>query len=360
MSSLYVHIPFCRHICAYCDFPKVLFREEWAFSYVEELKKDLLFYGKGDFDTIYIGGGTPSALPLPLLEDLLSFLSPYLREKGEFTIEMNPEDASRELFRLLRKYRVNRLSMGMESASERLLKLMKRKAGYGQVKQAVSLAKEEGFSNISVDLIYALPDETMEELKADLSYLFSLSLPHWSAYSLSINPGTLFHHAGYKEMDEEEAAKQYEEILAQARKRGYRRYEVSNFAKEGYESRHNMAYWKDEEYLAIGLGASGYHEGIRYRLTPNLAAYLSGTRRIEEEVVTIEEDKKYFFLTNLRLEEGFALEDYSRRFSSSFLDEYGSVASKLEKQGLLKQEKGRLFCTDKGLLLLDRVLVELY
>lgn len=360
MPSLYVHIPFCRHICAYCDFPKVLFREEWAFSYIDELKKDLLAYEEKSFSSIYLGGGTPSSLPLPLLEALLSFLAPYLEEGGEFTSEMNPEDANEEYFILLRKYGVNRLSIGMESASSHLLSLMKRKANYGEVQKAVMLARENGFKNISVDLIYGLPNETEEELKQDLAYLFSLNTPHFSAYSLSVSPGTSFYNDGYEEMEQEEAAKEYEIILNEARKRGYRRYEVSNFSLEGYESRHNKVYWKDEEYLAIGMGASGYYKGVRYKNTLNLKDYLDGKRRIEEEKVTPEDDEKYFLLTNLRLDVGFSEETYEKRFGYSFISRHREAYEKLLAQGLLKREEGRIFCSDSGLLLLDRVLVELY
>lgn len=360
MPSLYVHIPFCRHICAYCDFPKVLFREEWAFSYIAELKKDLLSYGEKSFKTIYLGGGTPSALPLSLLEELLAFLSPYLEKGGEFSIEMNPEDSGEEFFLLLRKYGVNRLSMGLESSSFRLLSLMKRKAGKGEVAKAVALARKCGFENISVDLIYGLPEESEEELKSDLDYVFSLSLPHFSAYSLSVNKGTSFYNAGFREMDDELSAKQYEIILEEARNRGYKRYEVSNFAKNGYESRHNLTYWKDEEYLAIGMGASGYYRGVRYKNTLNLFDYLSGKRRIEEENVTPEEDEKYFLLTNLRLSEGFEEKDYEKRFGISFAEKHSKELASLSKKGLLNREAGRIFCSDNGILLLDRVLLELY
>jgi oxygen-independent coproporphyrinogen-3 oxidase len=359
-TALYLHIPFCAHICSYCDFPKVLYTPEWAFSYLSELKKEVVSEGISSVKTLYVGGGTPTSLNEEELEDLLSFLAPYLEEGGEFTVEANPENFTLAKAKILKKHGVNRLSFGVQSSSPRLLALMGRKHTFLQATEAVKLAREAGFDNISCDLIYGLPEETMAELEDDIDALLSLKSEHLSTYCLSVNPGTLFSARHISEMDQALAADEYEEILQRLRKEGYDRYEVSNFAKEGHYSRHNLTYWKDLPYYAAGLGASGYVGNLRYTNTRDLSAYLRGKRHVEEEIVTPEEDRKYFFLTNLRLERGFTLEDYQKRFGDSFEKTYEKAVEPLIASGLLTLTKERVFASDKGILLLDRILLALY
>jgi oxygen-independent coproporphyrinogen-3 oxidase len=311
-------------------------------------------------DTLYIGGGTPSVLPLPLLADLLAFLSPYLAKDGEFTLEGNPESLDEEKLRLLREYGVNRLSIGVESASPSLLSLMGRHHSFQEAQEAVQLAKKVGFTNINCDLIYGLPNEDLATLNQDIDALLSLKVPHLSTYCLSVNPGTLFHNQGRQEMEQSLAADQYDLILRRLRAVGYDRYEVSNFCLAGKKSRHNLTYWHDEEYYAAGMGASGYVHGVRYDNTRNLEAYLSGEWRANEEKVDRQSALEYYFLTNLRLEEGFALKDFQARFGFAFEEKYRSVIAKEVALGLAKLEQGRFYATDQGILLLDRLLIELY
>ena len=277
-ESLYVHIPFCTHICGYCDFTKVLYRDEWVFLYVESLIKQLDSLDiKTPLKTVYVGGGTPSSLPNELLKQLLEKLHKYLDPKDyEFTLEANPESLSKEKLLIMKEAGVNRLSIGLQSSNDKYLKLMGRHHTFKEGVEAVKLAKECGFENITCDLIYGLPLEKVEDVKKDIEELLDLNVPHLSTYCLSISKGTAWHKDGYKEMDDEEAALQYETILNEFRKAGYIRYEVSNFAKPGYESRHNMTYWKDNEYYAAGLGASGYLNGERFTFTKNLNSYLKG------------------------------------------------------------------------------------
>ena len=357
--ALYVHIPFCAHVCAYCDFPKVLFNEKWAFSYLERLKEEFLAQRIALVETIYIGGGTPTSLPDALFEELLAFLEPHLANAGEFTVEANPENLSITKLRLMRKYRVNRLSIGVESSQGILLSLMGRKHTFADAQKAVDAAKKEGFSNINCDLIYALPGETDEELDLDLEALLSLDVPHLSTYCLSVNRGTSFFNRGFHEADDDVAAGQYEKILARLRASGYDRYEVSNFARPGFESRHNLTYWRDEEYYAVGMGASGYVGGVRFDNTRNLGSYLAGHPRGKDEVVTPESDLTYFFLTNLRLEKGFEMARFEKRFGFSFLSRFKEKADKLVAEGLLKISPESVSCSDRGLLILDRVLLAL-
>lgn len=359
-KALYVHVPFCAHLCAYCDFPKVLYDDRWAFSYVQELKKEAASYGPFKAKTLYFGGGTPTSLSLPLLEELLAFFSPFLLPGGEFTVECNPESASSEKLLLLKKYGVNRLSFGVESSTPRLLQLMGRKHTFLSAQEAIARAKSVGFSNLNADLIYALPNETMDELQNDIAKMLSLSLPHLSTYCLSVNPGTVFFNKGYKEMEEDGAADQYELILSSFRKAGYERYEVSNFCQGGFQSQHNLAYWKDEEYIGLGMGASGYLHGVRYDNVRNLSAYLSSHWRKSEEKVDAKSALEYYFLTNLRLAEGFSLQAFEKRFSFSFLKEYQAEIALLEKEGLVEVVGDSFRANDRGILLLDRILLTLY
>jgi len=326
---------------------------------MECLKEEFLAQRIALVETIYVGGGTPTSLPDSLFEELLALLEPHLLNGGEFTVEANPENLSVAKLRLMRKYRVNRLSIGVESSQEKLLKLMGRRHTFAEAERAVDLAKKEGFDNINCDLIYALPGETNEDLDQDIEALLSLDVPHLSTYCLSVSKGTSFFNRGFHEAEDDVAAGQYEHILARLREKGYDRYEVSNFARPGYESRHNQTYWRDEEYYAVGMGASGYVDGVRFDNTRNLGSYLTGHPRAKDEVVTSESDLTYFFLTNLRLEKGFELARFEKHFGFSFLSRYKEKADKLVAEGLLTISPANVSCTDRGLLLLDRVLLAL-
>ena len=359
-NSLYVHIPFCEGICAYCDFTKVLFNKKWAFSYVEELEKELKSKEIGLVDTIYVGGGTPTCLPIELLDKVLSMLQPHLSEGGEFSIESNPENLSIEKCSLLVSKGVNRLSIGVQSTKSKFLSSMGRKHNLDQVKKAISNAKKASISNINLDMIYGLPTETVEDAIKDAKILSSLGVEHLSAYSLTIGNGTLFHQQGFHEASQEDNASQYEAIMDVFEKAGYKRYEVSNFAKEGFECRHNLTYWKDNRYYAIGLGASGYEEDIRYKNTSNLSKYLQGQWLSEEEKVKKNDDIHYYLLCNLRLVEGFLLKDFEDRFGYSFLEAKLETINKLKGQGLLEANPRSIRCSERGLYLLDRILVDLF
>lgn len=360
-NSLYVHIPFCAHICSYCDFAKVLYDEKWAFSYIEELKREISSYKiNHKLDTIYFGGGTPTCLPNELLDEILAFVQPLLKDDGEFTIEGNPETITEDKIKILKNRGINRLSLGLESANPHFLELMGRKHSFEDAENAVLLAKKNGIDNISVDLIYALPGETLKDLEKDVEALISLGVPHLSSYSLTVSSGTLFYKKGYREMDDEESASMYNLILEKLEEAGYERYEVSNFAKNGKYSRHNLTYWHDEEYYGVGLGASGYVNNIRYTNTKSLKTYLSGEYIAEKENLTIESSLEDFFLTNLRLAKGFSKSNFKERFGFSFENKYENQLKKLKRENLLIETEKSIYPTNKGILLLDRILLELF
>lgn len=361
-SSLYVHIPFCHHLCAYCDFPKVLYAKAWGFSYLEALEKELTWrkVPKRPLRTLYLGGGSPSALSLEELTALFRILSPYFDEKTEVSFEANPEDLSEEKLLFLKEAGVSRLSIGIESSLPKYLLLMGRHHSFEDAKQALERAKRLGFRRLSADLIYGLPLEAPEEAREEAKNFLSLGLTHYSAYSLSVHPGTRFYNRGIKEMEEGACADLYEALLSAFREAGFERYEVSNFAKDGDYSRHNLVYWRDEPYFAVGLGASGYVGRVRYTNTRNLSSYLKGDFEAEREVLTPQSEKEDFFLTNLRLAKGFSLSRYKERFGEDFEKRYEKEIEPLKAHGLLETKDGFARATDRGLLLLDQILLALF
>lgn len=359
-SSLYVHIPFCDHLCAYCDFCKVFYRADWASSYLDALFSEISALPVKEFSTIYVGGGTPSSLSNEQFARLLRFLSPLHLPGGEFSLEANPESFDEEKAALCARYGVNRLSFGIQTSHPRLLALLGRKHDFAMAKEAIRRAKEAGISNVNADLMYALPGESEEEFEEDLRAFFDLDLPHYSCYSLILEEDTVFAKHGLRETDQDTQGACYERLLSYARKRGYRRYEVSNFAKPGMESKHNRVYWRDEEYYGVGLGASGYVNDTRYANVRSLPLYLREPgKRAEEELVGEEDARSYFLLCFLRLEEGFSREEYEKRFGASFEEEF-PAARTLYSRGLLENADGRVRATDRGMMLLDSVLVDLF
>lgn len=311
-------------------------------------------------ETIYVGGGTPTCLNNFLLKDLLSFLSAYLKEGGEFTVEGNPENINEEKLYILKGMGVNRLSIGIQSSNDKNLSFLGRKHTFQEAKQAVALAKSIGFENISVDLIYAFANQKIEDVNKDLNEFISLEVPHVSTYSLIIEKGTAFYNHRLKEADDELSANMYNLILSRLREAGYERYEVSNFAKDGHYSRHNLTYWHDEEYYGVGLGASGYLSGVRYTNTRSLTSYLDHNYIQASEKLTTKSELEDFFLTNLRLAIGFNKKVFKKRFGFEFIDEYKIQLDKLSKQGLLCETEDSIAPTDLGILLLDRILLELF
>ncbi len=358
-NALYVHVPFCEHICAYCDFTKLFYNQKFIEPYLEALFKEIDSFNIDKVDTIYIGGGTPSALNDSELEAILKKVSPFLRENGEFSVEGNVENLTLSKLKLLKKYGVNRLSIGVEATTNDALELLNRHHTFLETKKVISMAREVGFNNINVDLIYGYPNETIDVLNIDLENILSLNTEHISIYSLTVNPGTLFKNRGIKEQNEDDSRLFYEVILKKLRENGYIRYEVSNFAKPNYYSRHNLVYWKDEEYFGVGLGASGYLNGVRYTNTKNLEKYIKGQYIDVQEKLTKDEEIADFLLTNLRLEQGFKKLTFKNRFGFDFLDKYQNKAMKLIDAKLLIANDDTIRASDEGILLLDRILLEL-
>ena len=281
MKSLYIHIPFCKSICSYCDFAKMFYNEFLALSYLDELSNEVNNNYKQDMlETIYIGGGTPSILSKKELNKLFSITNKLNIEPNyEFTIEANIADINEDFLKLCKNNKVNRLSIGIETINDKFYKFLNRKNNIEDIKNKILLAKKY-FSNINIDLMYAFPNETMEDLKCDLDFFKSLDVEHISIYSLIIEENTKLYIEGIKPISEELDREMYYYIIDYLENIGYKHYEISNFSKEGLESRHNLNYWNNLNYYGFGLGASGYIENTRYTNTRGINSYLKGNYKI--------------------------------------------------------------------------------
>ncbi len=358
-NSLYIHIPFCSKICPYCDFVKTLDILDFKSRYLDELIKDInnLVSMGYFFKTIYVGGGTPSVLTCDQLEKILKAVKPLLDFTYEFTFEANPESLSENKLKILSKYGVNRISIGVQSFNKKVLNYIGRDYDVNII-ELINLTKKY-ICNINVDFIYGLPFQNFNDIKNDLNEFLKLEINHISIYSLILEKGTTFYNDQVKELDEDTNREYYDYIVSFLRENGFKRYEVSNFAKQGFQSKHNLTYRKDEEYIGIGIGASGNFNNKRYRISGSLNKYLDGIRDAEVESITKQDDKEYYLICNLRLEDGFNVNDYINRFGENILEAKKSVIDELISTGLLILEDNYLKCTDNGIALLDLVLLKL-
>lgn len=302
MRSCYVHIPFCASICTYCDFCKMYYNSNWVDKYLESLRNEIEKNYKGEeLSTIYIGGGTPTCLSEKQLEKLFKILEVLKKDRScEYTIETNVESLNLNKIKLLKKYGVNRVSVGVQSVLDKNIKYLGRHHNKEQVKNIVGLLKKNGIYNINVDLIYALENQSIDDLKIDLDFLISLDIKHISTYSLIIEDNTKLGVSRTEPIEEEIDFEMYKYICDTLKQNGFIHYETSNFSVYGYESKHNLTYWNNEEYYGFGLGASGYIDGIRYDNTRGLNKYLNGNYKLNEEKINLNTKIENEFILGLR------------------------------------------------------------
>lgn len=312
MESVYIHIPFCKSICSYCDFCKMLYNGSWVTQYLNALIEEIKDKYDGEvIKTLYIGGGTPSSLSLKDLKYLFEIIKQFnLTELEEFTFECNLNDLNAELLQFLLDNGVNRLSIGIESFNEDKLKFMERHHTFLEAEEKFKLMRKMGFNNINIDLIYGIPGETLKDLKKDLELFLKLEPDHISTYSLIVEDNTKIGINGVIPIPEELDASMYEEICEKLDMKRYEHYEVSNFAKKGKKSKHNLKYWNNEEYYGFGLGAAGYTNGIRYENTRSLTEYINGKRRKKEEILSTEDKMYNELMLGFRKMEGINLKDF--------------------------------------------------
>ena len=359
-KALYIHIPFCESICDYCDFTKLQYFHSFAEKYLHALKKELddRVLNK-DLKTIYIGGGTPTSLNDEEFETLLKMVEPYSKEVEEYTIEANPESLSLSKIKLMKKYGVNRVSIGVESTDDQILKSINRKHTFCDVQNAVKNLRENGISNINLDLIIGLPNVSFKMLEKDIKNILSLNPNHISCYSLTVHEHTVFHINKIEEPDEEYAYNAYKVINKLLEGSGYTHYEVSNWAKPGFESKHNLTYWYNERYYGIGLGASGYIDNVRYKNTTNFEKYVSNKNDLEEEIVDLEDDKQYEIMLRLRTRFGINLKDYQEKFGEDLYQLHKQVIDDYIARGYLTYLNGVISPTFEGMMILDKIYLDL-
>ena len=364
-SSAYVHIPFCTQICYYCDFSKVFIKNQPVDAYLEHLIQETRSYEIGKLRTLYIGGGTPTALSAQQLAYLLTELPKVmdLSEVEEFTIEANPGDLDPDKIAVLKDSQVNRVSLGVQTFDNKMLKKIGRSHQEQDIYDNIRHLKQAGFNNISIDLIYALPGQTMDQVKENVAKAIDLDIPHMSLYSLILENHTVFMNRmrrGKLPLPKEELeAEMFEYIIEELEKAGFEHYEISNFSKPGFESRHNLVYWDNAEYYGLGAGASGYVDGIRYKNHGPIRHYLeaveAGKARITEEHLTLEEKMEEELFLGLRKKTGVSKARFEEKFGVSFDQRYGQVVSSLTEQGLLVPDDKQVRMTKRGLFLGDTV-----
>lgn len=364
-SSAYVHIPFCTQICYYCDFSKVFIKNQPVDAYLEHLIQETRSYEIGKLRTLYIGGGTPTALSAQQLAYLLTELPKAmdLSEVEEFTIEANPGDLDPDKIAVLKESQVNRVSLGVQTFDNKMLKKIGRSHQEQDIYDNIRHLKQAGFDNISIDLIYALPGQTMDQVKENVAKAIDLDIPHMSLYSLILENHTVFMNRmrrGKLPLPKEELeAEMFEYIIEELEKAGFEHYEISNFSKPGFESRHNLVYWDNAEYYGLGAGASGYVDGIRYKNHGPIRHYLeaieAGKARITEEHLTLEEKMEEELFLGLRKKSGVSKARFEEKFGVSFDQRYGQVVASLTEQGLLVPDDKQVRMTKRGLFLGDTV-----
>ncbi|WP_421114895.1 radical SAM family heme chaperone HemW [Streptococcus oralis] len=364
-TSAYVHIPFCTQICYYCDFSKVFIKNQPVDSYLEHLLEEFRFYDIQKLSTLYIGGGTPTALSAPQLEVLLDGLTKNLDLSvlEELTIEANPGDLDADKIAVLKQSPVNRVSLGVQTFDDKMLKKIGRSHLEKDIYENIDRLKLAGFDNISIDLIYALPGQTMDQVKKNVAKAISLDIPHMSLYSLILENHTVFMNRmrrGKLPLPKEELeAEMFEYIIAELERSGFEHYEISNFSKPGFESRHNLMYWDNAEYYGIGAGASGYVNGVRYKNHGPIRHYLNaveaGNARITEEHLSQREQMEEEMFLGLRKKSGVSMARFEEKFGRSFDRLYGEIIRDLVQQGLMQIDGDRVRMTKRGLFLGDTV-----
>lgn len=358
-KSVYIHIPFCNTICTYCDFCKFYYQKKWIAPYLSHLKKEIeQNYKQEPIRTLYIGGGTPSALSKEELNELFTCIQVLdLSQCEEFTFECNIESITEEKAQFLYEHQVNRISIGVETFHPKHLKTLNRNHTKQEVKQKINMLKQIGFQNINVDFIYALPNETLEEVKEDIKLFLELDIPHISTYSLMIEPSTILGIQKTIPINSDLDAKMYQEICNTLKEHGFKHYEISNFTRPGYASKHNLVYWNNEEYYGFGVGASGHIEKKRYDNTRNISKYLTGITKQTESFVTRQEQIENECILGFRKIEGISKKKFIQKYQYP-LEQY-SIIKKLLQEGKLEQNETHIYIKEENLYTSNGILCEL-
>jgi oxygen-independent coproporphyrinogen-3 oxidase len=358
--SLYIHIPFCKQKCLYCDFPSYSGKERLMNEYVDALNKEILQKAeKYSINSIFIGGGTPSYLKDSNLQSLLATLNKLnLKENLEFTVECNPGTLNKKNLDIMKKYNVNRISMGLQATKNSVLKEIGRIHSYEEFKNNYLLARDIGFDNINIDLMFGLPNQTLADWKESLEEIAKLEPNHISAYSLIIEEGTHFYNLYEQDklnLPEEDIERlMYLSTKDILNKYGYHQYEISNFAKIGKECFHNKVYWKCDEYLGLGVSASSFIDEKRIKNIDVIEEYIEKLNKDENvieqiHVNDISDNMEEFIFMGLRMSEGIKINEFKKRFNKDIYEVYGNIIEKNIKRELLICNSEKLFLSCRGM-----------
>lgn len=363
MTGIYIHIPFCMQKCRYCDFVSFAGRKHLMRPYTDALVRQIQQSPPVKADTVFIGGGTPTVLPAGCLERILYALNERfdISPQAEMTTETNPGTLDKDKLEVLRRYGINRISLGAQSMSDSELGLIGRIHTAEEVRTGVKMLRDAGFCNINIDLMTALPTQTEKSLSNTLEQILKLSPEHISCYSLIIEEGTPifedYRSGRFRELDEEQDRALYRQVCGYLAQNGYSRYEISNFARPGFECRHNIKYWQGDDYLGLGTAAHSYIDGVRYRMTANIEEYINdGFDRLDEQKLTKEDKMSEFMILGLRMDIGVSRAEFKERFSEEIEERFH--LEKFINGGFMKYEDGRYAFTDKGIDVSNAILCE--
>ena len=373
IQAAYIHIPFCVHICHYCDFNKVFLKGQPVDEYLHALKKEIIMTlnepPKNELKTVFVGGGTPTSLSAEQLKKLCEIIGSLLpvSKDAEVTFEANPGDLTEEKLYQLREGGVNRLSIGVQSFEEHLLEKIGRTHRNEDVYKTVSNAKKVGFDNISIDLMYGLPGQKLEDFIHSMKEAFSLNIQHLSSYSLIVEPKTVFYNLMRKGKlrlpSEEDDAIMYDTLMKMAKENGLKQYEISNFARPGYESKHNLTYWNNEEYYGFGAGAHSYMHQVRKSNVGPVNHYIQQIHQgnlpiLEESHLSVTERMEEEMFLGLRKVEGVSIETFISKYEKDPLELFSQQLAKLKRDGLIDMDSGYIKLTKKGMFLGNTVFQE--
>lgn len=355
--SIYIHIPFCNSICTYCDFCKIFYNKKYINDYLNNLEQEIKVRYKSEIvNTIFIGGGTPSSLDDEELIRLMNIIEIFkLNDNYEFTVECNIESITENKLKIMKKYGVNRISIGVESFDNSIIKLLGRNHTKKDVYNKIGIVKRY-FSNINIDLIYAAYDD-INILKSDIDCFLKLDIPHISTYSLIIEDNTMLKINGMKNIDEDIDYEMYKYIEDALEKNNYIHYEISNYAKNGYQSKHNLVYWNNEEYYGFGLSSTSYINNERITNTKNLRKYLNGeyldTSVYEDKDIRMENE----IMLGLRKLDGIDLDRFKEKFNVSLEDIYN--IDNLVRNGYLIRDNNCIKIDKKYMYISNEIIVRI-
>lgn len=370
--GLYFHIPFCNSKCFYCDFNSYVSNYDQKYKYIDSLIKEidiansLYKLDRYNIDTIFIGGGTPTSLEEDLLEKLLFKIenSFNLSEDLEFSIEINPNSISLEKIKVLKKSKINRISIGLQSTQEKELKSLGRTHSYKEFEKTYEILKANGFSNISIDLMMGIPHQSFESYDENLRKIISLNPSHISAYMLIIEEGTPFqkmYDKGIINIDDNLTLKLYEHTVSLLARNGYVQYEISNFARENFACRHNIKYWKLDEYLGFGQSAHSFFDSKRFSNSENnyISTISKSSLAIEDVQISTKQDRyEEMIFLSLRMNEGIDIDALDMEFGINFRQKYKDLLKKLYDDGYINSYEKKLSLTIKGIEVSNKIFLD--